>query len=174
MKQLFSLLLLVIFLGGCGLNSSKISEKAAEKVIENQTGSKVDLSNNGETMTVKSSDGSLTFGAKEIPSDFPSDVPVYPGSKPNGSYVATGKDNGLLVGLETSDDYAKVMSYYLSELKKNNWEVSTTVTDKNTLTYTIKKDDRAGVVSVQNQPEKKSVGITIVIGKQVNNGGGGQ
>lgn len=159
MKNKLALLFLVFFFWGCGVNPS-------QKILENQTGTKVDVKNNGETVTVKGKDGeSVTFGAKEIPGNFPKDIPIYPGSKPTGSYVATGTDNGLVVGLETTDDFNKVAAYYLSELKKNGWQVDSTMAADITQAYSIKKGEMTGVISIQKQEEKKVVGIAIVLGK---------
>jgi len=153
MKKLLFLLFLIVFVGGCGFNP--------------QTGPKVDVSNNGETVTVKGKEGeSVTFGAKEIPSDFPKDVPIYPGSKPTGSYVAAGKDNGLVVGLETTDEFNKVTAYYSEELTKNGWLINgQTQGSAPTGVFAIKKGEVSGVVTIQKQEEKKIVEIAIVLGK---------
>ncbi|MFZ0491986.1 MAG: hypothetical protein WAM81_02180 [Acidimicrobiia bacterium] len=58
-------LLLVVPLTGC----AKAAEKVAEKTIENASGgdANVDLSNNGGTVKIETSEGSATYGGGEIP-----------------------------------------------------------------------------------------------------------
>jgi hypothetical protein len=147
-KSLLLLFLISIVLSGCGVNP---------------------VQKKGDTVTVKGESGeSLTFGAKEIPSNFPKDIPIYPGSKPVGSYVATGQDSGIIVGLETGDDFERVVAYYSEELTKNGWTVTgqTGVTASSAV-YPIKKGETSGVITIQKQEEQKNVAIAIVLGKEI-------
>lgn len=57
----------------------------------------------------------------ELPDDYPSDAPVYPGTEP--SQVSRGAEGRLVVMFGTEDAPDRVMDYMLSELPSAGWEV---------------------------------------------------
>jgi len=99
MRRLFAVLAAVAFIstacGGSGSGSA--ADNALAKAIEAETGQQVDLQQNGDGLTVKTDDGSITFGADgnstdisgtdaagndfsvssgtDVPADFPLPVP---------------------------------------------------------------------------------------------------
>jgi hypothetical protein len=105
--------LAVFALGGCQM----AAEKATEKAIEGATGVKVDKS--GDEVTIEGKDGTkvTTSESGEAPAGFPSDVPIYPG-KITASVVA---NNNYTIGIETSDDVAKVLGFYSAAADKDGW-----------------------------------------------------
>jgi hypothetical protein len=149
MNKLLFLLIVSVVLSGCGLNLQK-----------------KDVNEKGNNITVAGKEGeTLTFGAKELPSNFPLDVPVFPGAKPTGSYAASGENAGMIVALESSDDSKKISDYYKIELVKNGWEVKEqTQGSAPTAVYSIKKGLRAGTVSVTKG--ENNTKIAIMIGKE--------
>jgi uncharacterized membrane protein len=65
---------------------------------------------------------SVSIGNATVPAGFPSDVPIYPGSKVILS--SKTKDGNYSVSLTTTDSKSKVDSYYQTELSKNGWSAS--------------------------------------------------
>ena len=152
MKKTLLLLSLVLILGGCGINPS-------QKI--------------GEEITIKGKQGeTLTFGAKELPTNFPSDMPVYPGAKPSGSYAATGNEASMIVALEVAEDFNKVASYYGAELKKNGWNIKNSAAVQDGTMYSISKGERMGTVTVSKKTGGEGVEIAIVLGKKKIEGAG--
>ncbi len=92
-----------LLLGGCG--------KAAEKVVENQTGTQIEDDGDGN-ITVKSKDGKTQVGVgAEMPEDFPSDLPV-----PKGKLLASqSADTGW--GLQFNEVTAASFEAFVSELE---------------------------------------------------------
>lgn len=144
-----------LFISGCVFNPAislqqKTTGKVTEKTIENQTGGKTDIN---------SKEG-------QLPSNFPKDVPIYPGAKPAGSWTSTTKDErGVLVTLETNDGKNKVVSFYSAELPKNGWTIETTTNTDEGVMYIIKKNTRTGWVTITAEKNGKTT-IGIVVGDQ--------
>lgn len=107
-------LVALVALSGCQM----VAEKATEKAIEGATGVKVDK--NGDEVTIEGKDGTkvTTSDSGEAPAGFPKDVPVYAG-KITASVVA---DNGYTIGIETNDDVAKVLDFYIAAAGKDGWK----------------------------------------------------
>lgn len=61
--------ILVVSVTGCASAANKVTEKVAEKAIENASGgnANVDISNNGGTIQVQTDQGSATYGGGDIP-----------------------------------------------------------------------------------------------------------
>ncbi|MFN7974357.1 MAG: hypothetical protein U0166_18745 [Acidobacteriota bacterium] len=112
----------------------KAAEKIAEKVLEKQGGGKVDIENlgkDGQKISVTDEKGqTAVFSGNAVPESFPKDVPVYPGATPGYGVTATGDKGATVAVLNTTDDPAKVLTFYQAELPKNGWEIKTTVDSK--------------------------------------------
>lgn len=115
---LIALLAAVIGTTGC----ARIAERAAEKVVENQTG--LDIDQKGDSVTIKGKDGEVTASSSgELPEGFPKDVvPVYDG-KITASLKAS---EGYTIGIDSTDDVATVWEWYVNEFK-DGWEVKSEV-----------------------------------------------
>lgn len=183
MSKRFILLLLfgssAFLLAGCTLNpfaflQQKTGEKMAEKLIESQTGGKVDIDSDKGKVTVKTKEGEeIVMGEGQLPANFPKDMPIYPGAKPSGSWISTTKEGkGVMVGLETNDGKNKVVSYYRTELPKNGWVIETTTTTDDGAIYIVKKNNRSGWVTITAEKNgKTTIGIVIGDEKQQLDGG---
>jgi len=55
----------------------------------------------------------------ELPADFPTDVPMYPGAEVTQARVSA--DKGLSVSLSTPDDAGKVASFYADSFAAQGW-----------------------------------------------------
>jgi hypothetical protein len=146
------LAVLLVGVGGC----QAIAQKATEKAVQGATGGAVNV--NGDTVTLKGTDGSQATIAKEtsIPNDFPSDVPLYA----NGTVTAvvtneTPQGKGYLVGIKYKDDTTTVLDWYNAEFKKGDWKVLSTVTTGD-----------GGMISAENG----TYSVTIVITKESSDG----
>lgn len=72
------------------------------------------------SVEVTTGDGQGTFSSKaELPKNYPSDIPVYPGSEVMYSVVKDGQ--GSNVTLSSSDSQQQVVSYYESQLAEKGW-----------------------------------------------------
>jgi hypothetical protein len=120
------LFLSLSFLGalGCSKIIEKIQQKAietaVEKGVESQSGGKVKLDLNGQKASVVANDGKTqaTWGkGATVPSDFPKQVPIYPGSTILSSMSDNSTTPKHTVMLKTPDGSAKVIEYYKGELK---------------------------------------------------------
>lgn len=83
-----------VTLGACSKVSEKVSEKATEKILEQGAGkdSKVDISNGGKDVTIKSEDGEFSTGSHvKLPDSFPAAVPTPEGAK-LATAIASGGD----------------------------------------------------------------------------------
>mgnify|MGYP000900434662 FL=1 len=79
---------------------------------------KVDQSGNVE---VKTDDGKVSFtNKKELPSTWPTDLPVYPGAIVESSF--TGEKSLVNVHFSSDDDSQKVIDYYKQQLASNGWK----------------------------------------------------
>jgi len=57
----------------------------------------------------------------EVPADFPSDVPIYPGATIGSSLTTKGL--GVFATFESNDSVEAVISHYRAELGKSGWRV---------------------------------------------------
>ncbi len=113
----------------------------------------------GETTTPGSLGGNLST---EIPSNFPKDIPVYPGSKVGVSSNDTKKGESL-VNLNSTDASSKVLSYYKSNLPKNGWKLDQEFNlFGNTLLFS-KGDQQLTIVILGDE---KGANITLTVTKK--------
>ena len=59
----------------------------------------------------------------EIPAEFPSDVPIFPGATPMASMSAP--DEGIIVTFKSGNAQQEIFDYYESELPKSGWSLQT-------------------------------------------------
>jgi len=104
---------------GCKRLAERAAEKAEEKAIEKSTGGQVNINDKKGTLTIVTDAGEVMFGATAtVPADFPSAIPIYPGSHPvlaakQGD--AKGKPTWTL-SLETPDPTDKITAFYKDKL----------------------------------------------------------
>ena len=112
--------------------------------------------NNGDKITIKTKDGTLSAGAG-LPKDFPSDVAIYPEAKPEGHF-------GGMVTLSTKDAPGQIAAFYEATMAAQGWEISKSeVGDMQILNCT--KGERAVSITANPNTEKGLTDILIGIGK---------
>lgn len=127
-----SLLLLPFTLTGCDSLKErltrKFSEKAAETLIESQSGEKVEIDSKAGTMRVQSKDGkgTMTLGIDtKVPDNFPKSIPLYPEAKLMTSMGGTTDkgDGGFMLTFTSADSIEKVGAFYAAAAAKGTKKV---------------------------------------------------
>lgn len=135
--------------------SSEVAKKIAEDV-------KITSTSDSSSVTFGDKDNQVNISSdKKLPADFPSFIPVYPGTTVEGSSStkADGKVS-YIVNLSSSDSYSKVYDYYTSQLSQgwtnygatdntlNGKQAGLLGGEKNgmSLSVTVSKDDNGKTV----------------------------
>lgn len=138
-----------IALPGCKRASEAAAEKAAEAAIEQASGEKVDIEQDGDTVSIKTDKGEMTVataqdgGSVALPAGFPSDVFL-----PEPRTVSSAMDMGGMqaVNIATTAALAQVSADVEKSMQAQGWkrEMSMqTGADSSTLVYS--KDKRQAV-----------------------------
>lgn len=145
-------------------------KKGAERLVENATqGSvKVDINKDGGETTIKGDDGEqmkINTSAKDLPKDFPKQVPLYKGaSLKNVSTYSYGDVKSYAVTYETKDDLEKVFEYYKSAMTTDEWQVSATnITNDESASVTGKNEAAELFVSVYMYHEDNATIIALSV-----------
>ncbi|EKD49482.1 MAG: hypothetical protein ACD_63C00126G0001 [uncultured bacterium] len=167
-----SVIVFFAFVGaGCGFFDwrKKAAEKSLEQALEKQSGGKVDIEVESNTTTWETEEGKSEFGTGEIPANFPSDLPLYPGATASYTFVGSGNEEGSASAtLETSDSMDKVSSWYKQNIESNGWSITRTdqwgADSDQFSNYVAEKGDKELSVGITS-PEGKTM-ITITINKK--------
>ena len=77
-------------------------------------------------LSINSPDGTLKV-SNQIPSDWPNDIPIYPGSKVVNSFIMNQDPakggSGIVLNINTDDGPQAVRDYYKKELVSNGWKI---------------------------------------------------
>ena len=162
-KYIICLLGLILVAAGCGGGSQ---ERVLETSIEQATGgdAEVNISNDKMEISGMTEDGefSLTSGeGAEIPSNFPSDVPIY---KPSTVISSMNMPEGQTVGLKTDDDSKKVTEDYKRMMTGEGWteQASMNMGGQSVLMY--EKGDRGAQITIV--PMDNETQIMLAVGIQ--------
>ncbi len=154
-----TLLISLVLIAGCAKKTTTIKTEEGDVKIESEI--------DGGKTTIETEEGKVEIGTEsEIPDDWPSDMPVYPGAEIQGSWDMTGEAGAenIAVVLITQDSVDQVKDYYKKELPANGW----TIEDSGTFSgngetfggFTITKGSRNGNITFGTSDE----GVTITIG----------
>lgn len=139
-----ALLSVVVVLTGCG---RRLTDRALERAIEQETGGVADIDFNGDNWTATTDEGTVAVGANVgLPADFPSDIYV-----PDGQVVMAVADmaqNAVSTTIQTNMSSSDVIEKYKSELAEQGWTITTTANYGGVMMIGAGKDDRALTVSV--------------------------
>jgi len=156
---IIGVLVLVIVTGSAA--SRFFGKSAAEQAIEAATGGKANIDASKGEVTVKTDDGTWSSSDK-LPANFPSDVPLYPGAKVQGSVVAAQQQgSGHYAGLETVDTIDKVVSWYKAEVVAKGWQVTANFEAGGGVMIGGSKDTRDLVVTVSKEGDKTVIGLVV-------------
>ncbi|CAM4479960.1 hypothetical protein FHS16_004829 [Paenibacillus endophyticus] len=114
-KPSIFIILTLAFMSGCGITENA-SERAAEKLIEQSTGVKVNQE--GNDVTIQSKDGDITLGgeSEKLPEGFP--LSAFPGAKIESSMTTDGEDGKhYIVALSSSEPIVDLAAFYEEALK---------------------------------------------------------
>lgn len=150
----------VVFLAGCGKSAN---EKAAEKIIEAQSGGKADVDINDKNVKVETEKGTMESGENvKLPADFPKDVYVIDGTI---KAAISDKDNqGQTISIETDKDVAEISTVYQEKLKADGWKITGTMNFGDSATVVGEKDDR--VVSIIAGKSDGKTMVNVSVGKK--------
>jgi hypothetical protein len=95
----------------------------------------------------------------DLPSEFPKDVPVYPGSTPMASM--SSPDEGMIVTFKSKDEQQAIFDFYQSELASAGWEILEDPAFGNRLAFDALKDSRK--VSVVVAGTKGDSRISVIV-----------
>jgi hypothetical protein len=158
----------------CGKAAEEVAEEAAEQAIEAQLGAEggqanleINEDDGSVSMTVSGGEGgdiSIATGDKaEVPADFPSDVPQYPGLDIQSATAMQVNEAFMLQGT-TDDAVDAVLQHLKTEAEKQGWTETTSFNqqaDGQSLQMLgFSKDDRSLNYMIMVQDGKTNVSIT--------------
>lgn len=148
----------------------KIGENMMEKAIEQSTGQKADVSADGKTVNVKTGEGAMAAseeGTIKLPSDFPSDVFVYPDAKITFSTstpanAADGTKASYMIAYTVNQSVADVVAKYKAEMAKNGWTVGTEA-NYGAMMVNFKKENKDILLTVSDSQGDKTgtTGVSV-------------
>lgn len=152
-----------VALAGCGQNAV---DEALENEIEKETGGAATVDMEDGTVRVTTSEGSFTAGTNTLPTDWPTDIPVFRDAtiQFSGETNQEGEDGGSMAVLMTTESAKNVLDFYTIALKENGWTMEATMAAQGMNIMTGTKDDRALTLSVTEADG--STTITIGTGQQ--------
>jgi hypothetical protein len=92
----------------------------------------------------------------DLPKDYPSDLPIFPGATPTTSLMAGG--SGLIV-LSTTAPVADVLAHYREQLPSAGWTVDEVGEDPGRIS--THKGGRSATISISEGSEGTEIGIAI-------------
>ncbi|MDH6056936.1 S-layer homology domain-containing protein [Umezakia ovalisporum] len=87
----------------------------------------------------------------QLPSDFPSDIPLYPNAKLESVIPASSSENRVVTRWLSSDPSNFITSFYSDQFQKSDWQILQEPTDDLPDTFEVRRDDLEVKVSIQPQ-----------------------
>ena len=116
----------------------------------------------GDSKTVKIPGGGEVSTSNKLPSDFPSDFPIYGGAKVVGSVKGDQQGlKGFFVTWETGDDVDKVTAFYKKEFEKGPWKSESTLESSGTTILGAKKEAKTAVLTIARSDNKTTIGAFL-------------
>lgn len=157
--------LLIVGSAGALLFYKQIGEKIVEVFLSQKTGGNVQIQDDGKKVSYTSDQGdfSLTEGG-ELPSEFPSDFPIYDNATIKNSWSATGQETqGVSVVWETDASVKEVADFYNQKLPESNWKITDTFSDDSSTTISFEKENVSGFVGITTGEDNKTT-ISVSLG----------
>lgn len=117
----------IVVIGGLGISrmiGAKVAKRVVETVVEQNTGAKIDINQDGQSVKIESDEGSVEIGkTTKWPEDIPADIPKFPAAnivgavKTNESWVVVFEE----VEQKNVDDY-------VAQLESLGWETKVKLT----------------------------------------------
>jgi hypothetical protein len=151
---------LAVALGGC--------QRAAERVVEEATGVRID--EDGDSVTITGPEGEQAeFGASaSLPEGWPEDHPVYEPADIESSMSFSGDDGAqYTVYMTTSDAFADVLAWYKQAAVDAGWTIesegSLEMDGTNSGYFYLNKGNANSSVSVTQGENGEDVMITMIV-----------
>ena len=155
---IFCLLAVPLVIGGCG---KSISEKAAEKIIENAGNGEVKVDIDNQKTTIETEAGIGEVGENvSVPEDFPDDVYLIDGVVKT-SYK-NSEENGWTLSIETDKSIADVRALYETKLEEAGWTINSFLDMGTAATLGGVKDNRN--ISLMISADADSGKTTVIVG----------
>jgi len=161
----FVILSVSMALSACSIGNTvnqKAGEEMAEKIIEAQTGGKVDVNSNGENVTIKTEEGQTQYsagGTAKLPDSFPKELVVIDDAK---FILASSSDKGGSVAYLTNFDQTVVFEKYLKDLPALGWKKDMEVDVGNGKMINFSKGKESAAISIGDNESKIESGKTTV------------
>jgi len=157
-----------LLLSSCNLGqkvSQNASNKIAEKIIESQSGGKIDVDSNNGKVIIKTEDGQSEFSAGseiKLPDNFPKELILAIDAK---IIMSTSSDQGASVTYVTNSSQEEIVTKY-KNFFANGWKKTVEVdTGEGKMLSFSKTDQNAMVIIGENntndQPGKTLVSLTL-------------
>jgi outer membrane lipoprotein-sorting protein len=162
MTSLSLLAAATLALSGCGGKS--VSEKVAEKAIENQTGAEVEQGDDG-SMTMKTKDATVESGTGKVPASFPKDIALPKGKVTTSVTAKVDGKRTWMVTIE-SDDVSKSSTEVKAAWEKAGYKIETDLdqnTDGNQTAMVMAKKGDETIIGMGEQTagEKGSFSVSV-------------
>jgi len=167
----FIVLTVTAVLSGCTPKKTvneKIGEEIAEKMIEAQTGGKVDIDSQGEKVTINSDEGQVQYsagGQVDLPKNFPKELIVVSDAK---IIMASSSDQNSTAAYVTNEEQASIKEKYISRLTGLGWQKAAEVNVSGAMMINFTKENTNVVVNIgenntENQSGKSFVNVVFTI-----------
>lgn len=159
-KRLIFISLLLLAVGVFSSACTKtVSEKVAEKNIENSMGQNADVDINNDNVSIKTDNGNWQAGNDlGVPDNWPSDVHLTEGSVTS----VTNTDVGNSVTITSDKSVADLKTEYQNALTKDGWDITTTMDVGTNLIFSAKKDNRVVNISIGEEDNHTVVIIGVM------------
>ncbi len=157
-----------VVVAGCKMALRSIGQNIAEKMIEDASGGKADVDMKNGSMTITTSEGTVTTGTGKVPDGWPTDVPVYAGATVqfSGMNNAGAGQGGMALVLTSKDDAETIVKYYKTTLQAGGWTVVNTMEAQGSTILLLTKDTKALSLSITGANGETS--ITMGVQDQAN------
>ena len=153
---------LLVGSAGCGKIADKASEQIAERIIEKQTGGKVDIQKDGEKIKIETDEGTITGGAS-IPDGWPSDIPLPKDLRViGGSAIKDGDQTVYSVAGSSSASRDEIKNLYANAL--SDWKLEHSMDlrgeDESTM-LSYSKGDRMALITISEHEKERNLSVTV-------------
>ena len=132
---------------GCQPSNTYKSEDGTVVVERNEKGEATRVRVKG----AESRTASYQAGTEGLPTDYPKDVPVYPGAKVTSSLAGSDKNKeGSMVTFESSAALTDLAAYYRNQLEANGWMIRSSMAVGQTLVIQSAKEHRTLAINIQD------------------------
>jgi len=161
----FIVLTVTAVLSGCTPKKTvneKIGEEIAEKMIEAQTGAKVDVDSQGEKITINSGEGQVQYsagGQVDLPENFPRELIMASDAK---IIMASSSEGNSTVSFVTNEEPMVMKERYISGMTGLGWIKEMEVNISQATMISFKKDKMNVAVNVGENNTKEQQGKSFI------------